>query len=60
MTESKYEQLLTKSEVADYLQVSVRTVERMIKAGKLKAYKFQTNVRLKKEEVDSYLESIQI
>ncbi len=58
MIESKQEQLMTKQEVADYLQVSIRTVERLIKAGKLTAYKIQTNIRFKKADVEDYLESI--
>ncbi len=52
------EHMMTKQDVAEFLKVSTKTVERLVNAGKLHSYKVQTNVRFKKEDVEKYLESI--
>jgi len=49
---------MTKQEVAEFLNVSTKTVERLVKAGKLHSRKIETNVRFKKEDVEKYLESV--
>ena len=55
---SEKETMMTKEEVAEFLKVSTRTVDRLVQAGKLPAYRIQTNVRFKQEDVDRYLETI--
>ncbi len=52
------EQLMTKQEVAEYLQVSTRTVDRLVKAGELAVHKVRTNVRFRREDIEKYLDSI--
>lgn len=48
--------LLKKPEAADFLGVSVRTLEGMIKRGVLPAYKIgPKSVRLRREDLDEYL-----
>lgn len=42
----------TIKEAAEYLQVHIETVRRWVKEGKLKAYKAETIVRFKKEDLD--------
>ncbi len=56
MEEKDY--LMTKQEVAEYLRVSTKTVERLVKTGELPVYRIKTNVRYKKEDVEKYLENI--
>lgn len=46
-------QYLTKQEAARYLRIHTRTIDRYIKAGKLKAYKGPGIVRFKKEDLDN-------
>jgi excisionase family DNA binding protein len=44
---------LTKREAAQYLHVHPRTINRYIKAGKLKAYRGPGITRFKKEDLDN-------
>jgi len=50
------EKLLTKQEVANYLQVSVKTVDRMrnYKANKLKSFKSKGTVRFDSKDVEDF------
>lgn len=43
-------------ELAEKLSVNVMTIYRYIKAGKLKAYKFGKEFRIRKEEFEKLLE----
>lgn len=55
MTQEKTE-LMTLKEVMEYLQISERTVYRMIEAGELTRYRVgKRNIRFKREEVERLL-----
>ncbi len=54
----KEENLMSKKEVAEYLSVSTKTIERLVQRGELPQYKIGKTVRYKKEDVEKYLESI--
>jgi DNA binding domain, excisionase family len=45
----------TLEEVADILRVSVSTVRKLIKEGKLKTVRVGIQLRVKKEDLDSFL-----
>jgi len=47
---------LTPQDVSDHLQVSVYTVRRWIKQGELPAYKVGRLWRIKREDLDRWLE----
>ncbi|MFW5895703.1 MAG: helix-turn-helix domain-containing protein [archaeon] len=49
-------QLFTKKEVATKLNVSVRTIDRLILSGQIKAYKLGRSVRIDQEQLDEYLQ----
>jgi len=49
--------LYTLEQVAEILQVSTRTVRTLIKEKKLKAVRVGAQIRIRKEDLDSYLES---
>lgn len=51
---------MTIPEVAARLRVAPLTVKRYIKAGKLPAYKFGRNVRLKTTEVAKFVDAHQM
>jgi len=44
-------------EVAEMLRVSTMTVYRAIKAGRLTAYKFGRDWRIRKEDLEAYLQA---
>jgi excisionase family DNA binding protein len=48
---------LTTEEVLDYLQVNLRTVYRLIKAGKIPAMRVGRQWRFRKRDIDTWLES---
>ncbi len=48
---------LTTDEVLDYLQVNLRTVYRLIKAGKIPAVRVGRQWRFRKADIDAWLES---
>jgi excisionase family DNA binding protein len=50
------EQLMTVSEVADELRVSNMTVYRLIKAGDLAAIRVGKNYRIRRSDLDAYLD----
>ncbi len=51
------EQLLRKKEVAEYLNVSIATVDRFMKDQIIPYIKFQKTVRFKKSEIDKVIET---
>lgn len=51
------EGFLTTEEVLDYLQVNLRTVYRLIKAGKIPAVRVGRQWRFRKRDIDAWLES---
>ena len=50
-TSSEEDVILTKRDVAEYFQVTQRTVDNWIDAGWLKAYRIGNQVRFKRKEV---------
>jgi excisionase family DNA binding protein len=53
----KTDGFLTTEEVLDYLQVNLRTVYRLIKAGKIPAVRVGRQWRFRKTDIDAWLES---
>jgi excisionase family DNA binding protein len=51
------DQFLTTEEVLDYLQVNLRTVYRLIKAGKLPAVRVGRQWRVRRSHLDAWLEA---
>jgi excisionase family DNA binding protein len=51
------ESFLTTEEVLDYLHVNLRTVYRLIKAGKIPAVRVGRQWRFRKRDIDAWLES---
>src|SRR3954451_3272639 len=51
------ETFLTTEEVLEYLQVNLRTVSRLIKAGKIPAVRVGRQWRFRKRDIDSWLDS---
>lgn len=51
------EKLYTKKEVAEYLQVSLRSVQYYIERGELKILKIGGNVRIKEADLKQFVES---
>jgi excisionase family DNA binding protein len=47
----------TLEQVADLLQVSVQTVRRLIRDGKLKSVRVGVQIRVRKDDLDRYLSS---
>ncbi|MBR9861566.1 helix-turn-helix domain-containing protein [bacterium] len=47
---------LTAKEAAQYLNVSRRTIQRIVDAGKCKAYQDGRLLRFKREDLDQYME----
>src|SRR6476619_7162016 len=57
MVDGRDEGFLTTEEVLDYLQVNLRTVYRLIKAGKIPAVRVGRQWRFRKRDIDAWLES---
>src|SRR6266496_2650032 len=53
------ETFLTTEEVLEYLQVNLRTVYRLIKAGKIPAVRVGRQWRFRKRDIDAWLDSQQ-
>lgn len=51
------EMLYTVEQVAEILQVSTKTVRNLVKERKIKAVRVGVQIRIRKEDLDSYLES---
>ena len=54
---TKRRSFLTTEEVLEYLQVNLRTVYRLIKAGKIPAVRVGRQWRFRKRDIDAWLES---
>src|SRR6202049_2197634 len=54
------ETFLTTEEVLEYLQVNLRTVYRLIKAGKIPAVRVGRQWRFRKRDIDAWLDSPRI
>ena len=52
-------ELLTRNEVAKILGISLVTLSEFVKVGKIPAYKINTRVRFKKDEVLNSLKQVQ-
>src|SRR6267154_1876178 len=52
------ETFLTTEEVLEYLQVNLRTVYRLIKAGKIPAVRVGRQWRFRKRDIDAWLDSL--
>ena len=50
------DQLLLKTECAEYLRLSVRSVEKLIQSGHLAAVKWQGCVRVERSELQAFVE----
>jgi len=50
--------LVTKAEAAEYLSVSVRTVERLVAAGQLPLLHIERASRLRLVDVEAYVDSL--
>src|SRR6476619_1213729 len=57
MVDGRDEGFLTTEEVLDYLQVNLRTVYRLIKAGKIPAVRVGRQWRFRKRDIDAWLDS---
>jgi excisionase family DNA binding protein len=57
MGDGRDEGFLTTEEVLEYLQVNLRTVYRLIKAGKIPAVRVGRQWRFRKHDIDTWLES---
>ena len=51
------EELLTTTEVAERLKITRQTVQRLIKAGKLKASRIGRDWRVKRNELETFLKA---
>ena len=51
--------VVTPKQLAEFLQVSDQTIKRVIKAGKLKAFKVGKDWRIEKEAVNQWLKENQ-
>lgn len=50
-------QLLTLDELAEYLNLSRRTIYRLLKNTNIPAYRIGSHLRFKREEIDLWLET---
>jgi excisionase family DNA binding protein len=57
MAEMNEDSFLTTEEVLDYLQVNLRTVYRLIKAGKIPAVRVGRQWRFRKRDIDHWLDT---
>jgi len=48
-------QLLTREDVAKRLQLSTRTIDRLVAAGQLKVVRLGTNVRVRAEDLEAFI-----
>ena len=49
------DQLLTLQQAADRLQISMSTIRRLIKAGKLQAVRIGRNLRVRPADLEAYI-----
>ena len=48
-------EIYTREEAAEILKISVPTLDRLIAEGELEVYKFRRNVRVTKEQIQTFL-----
>ena len=60
MLERLREKLLTLKDLADYLNISRRTVYRLLNGESLPAYRIGKNMRFKREDIDEWLKDQKI
>lgn len=53
-------ELITKAELIDYLRISKRTLDKLMKTGDLPYIKLSRRVLFKREDVDAFLETKRI
>jgi excisionase family DNA binding protein len=53
-------EVLTTSEAAEDCNVSVRTIYRAIKSGKLKAYRLNKDFRIKRDDLRAWFEGLAV
>ena len=53
-------EVLTTAEAADDCNVSVRTIYRAIKSGKLKAYRLNKDFRIKRDDLRAWFEGLAV
>ena len=53
-------ELMTKAELMDYLRISKRTLDKLMKTGDLPYIKLARRVLFKREDVDAFLETKRI
>jgi excisionase family DNA binding protein len=49
--------MLTRDSAATYLAISTRTLDRLVQAGKLRAYRIGGHRRFRIEDIDSFIAS---
>ena len=53
-------EILTTGQAAEYYNVSAQTIYRAIKSGKLKAYKLNKDLRIKRDDLRDWFESLAV
>jgi excisionase family DNA binding protein len=54
--ERVYRQLFDRESLADYLRLSTDTIDRLVKAGKLRCVRIGSQVRFTLEDVEAFIE----
>jgi excisionase family DNA binding protein len=54
--ERVYRQLFDRESLADYLRLSTDTIDRLVKAGRLRCVRIGSQVRFTLEDVDAFIE----
>jgi excisionase family DNA binding protein len=57
LVQKEYPEILTLTQAAEYVQVSTKTIQRMIERGDLKASKVSNAWRIRKQDIEEYLDS---
>lgn len=55
MGEKEYPEIMTIEQTAEYLQLGIKTIRRMIEDGDIKASKIRNTWRIRKSDIDEYL-----
>jgi excisionase family DNA binding protein len=54
--EDRHTRMLTREDTASYLAVSKRTLDRLIQAGEIPAYRIGGHRRFRVEDIDSFID----
>lgn len=57
MAQNEYPEILTLEQTAEYLQVTYRTIQKLVDSGDLKASKIGRIWRVRKQDIEDYLDS---